>query len=81
MKGRSTHRLRDGMCQGDYVVYVRSILPVIIVTSHVYVAINPLIYNYKSDTTPNCWRFLLDIAECKDIIVFTSIWSAIHVTT
>jgi hypothetical protein len=81
MKGRSTHRLWDGMCQGDYVVYVRSILPVMILTSHVYVAINPFIHKNKSDTTPNFWRLLLDIAEYKDIIVFTSIWSVIHVTT
>jgi len=81
MKGRSTHRLRDGMCQGDYAVYVKSILPDMIVTSYVYVAINTLINNNKSDITSTCWRLLLDIVEYKDIIVFTSIWSAIHVTT
>ena len=52
-----------------------------IMTSHVYVAINRFIHNKKYDLTPKFWCLLLDIVECIDIIVFTSIWSAIHVTT
>lgn len=81
MKGRSIHRWRNGMCQGDYANNVRLILPTMIVILFVYIATLLFILCLMRVITSIRWRLLLDIKECIGIIFLTNILSAIHVTT